>query len=634
MEFALNEQQRDFAASIDAALGAADLPGVVRAWAAGDVAPGRKVWQQLANLGVTALGVAEKFDGLGASPVDLVVALERLGRWCVPGPVTESIAVAPILLAHDDQAERSHGLASGELIATVAMPPRVPRAVDADTAGLVLLAGDGSVTEGTPGDCHRSVDPSRRLYEVAASGQAWRAPKDVVARAYEFGALATAAQLVGAGQALLEAAVNYAKQRTQFGRAIGSYQAIKHKLADVHIAIELACPLVYGAAVSLEPRDVSAAKAAASEAALLAARWALQTHGAIGFTCEHDLSLWLLRVQALHSAWGTPQEHRRRVLERYDPPEERQMLRETVASLVAKHAGPAAVRAAMASDRGYDESLWRLLCEQVGAAALVIPEELGGAGGELADAAIVVQELGRALVPSPLLGTTLAELALLAAAKPDAQALTELAQGSAIGALVLDPDYVVNGDIADIVVAATSGQLTRWTRFSAQPVATMDPTRRLARLQSEETEPLCPDPGIADTAAILLAAEQIGAAERCLQLTVEYAKSRVQFGRPIGSFQALKHRMADLYVTIAAARAVVADACHAPTPTNAATARLAASEALSTAAAEGIQLHGGIAITWEHDMHLYFKRAHGSAQLLESPREVLRRLESEVWESP
>lgn len=156
------------------------------------------------------------------------------------------------------------------------------------------------------------------------------------------------------------------------------------------------------------------------------------------------------------------------------PPEERQMLRETVASLVAKHAGPAAVRAAMASDRGYDESLWRLLCEQVGAAALVIPEELGGAGGELADAAIVVQELGRALVPSPLLGTTLAELALLAAAKPDAQALTELAQGSAIGALVLDPDYVVNGDIADIVVAATSGQLTRWTRFSAQPVATME----------------------------------------------------------------------------------------------------------------------------------------------------------------
>jgi alkylation response protein AidB-like acyl-CoA dehydrogenase len=314
--------------------------------------------------------------------------------------------------------------------------------------------------------------------------------------------------------------------------------------------------------------------------------------------------------------------------------EEREMLRETVAALVTKHANPAAVRAAMESDRGYDESLWQLLCEQVGAAALVIPEELGGAGGELADAATVLQELGRALVPSPLLGTTLAELALSAAREPDAKTLEGLATGSSIGALVLDPDYVVNGDIADVVVAAADGRLSRWIRFSAQPVATMDPTRRLARVQPEKTEVIGADPGIADTAAILLAAEQIGAAERCLELTVEYAKSRVQFGRPIGSFQALKHRMADLYVAIAAARAVVTDACEDPTPTSAATARLAASEALGTVAAEGIQLHGGIAITWEHDMHLYFKRAHGSAQLLDSPRELLRRLESEVLRTP
>jgi alkylation response protein AidB-like acyl-CoA dehydrogenase len=310
--------------------------------------------------------------------------------------------------------------------------------------------------------------------------------------------------------------------------------------------------------------------------------------------------------------------------------EERRMLRDTVAALVAKHAEPAAVRAAMESDRGYDESLWQLLCEQVGAAALLIPEEFGGAGGELADAATVLQELGRALVPSPLLGTTLAELALLAAPEPDAETLERLAEGGSIGALVLDPDYVVNGDIADVVVAADGGQVSRWTRFSAQPVATMDPTRRLARLRAEEAEAIGTDPGIADTAAILLAAEQIGAAERCLELTVEYTKSRVQFGRPIGSFQALKHRMADLYVAVAAARAVVSDACDDPTPANAATARLAATEALCTVAAEGIQLHGGIAITWEHDMHLYFKRAHGSAQLLASPRELLRQLESEV----
>ena len=314
--------------------------------------------------------------------------------------------------------------------------------------------------------------------------------------------------------------------------------------------------------------------------------------------------------------------------------EERELLRETVAALVAKHASPAAVRAAMESDKGYDESLWQLLCEQVGAAALVIPEELGGAGGELADAATVLQELGRALVPSPLLGTTLAELALLAAPDQDAGTLEALAEGSSIGALVLDPDYVVNGDVADVVVASTDGRLSRWTRFSAQPVVTMDPTRRLARVQPEETVDVGDDPGVADTAAILLAAEQVGAAERCLELTVEYAKSRVQFGRPIGSFQALKHRMADLYVAVSAARAVVADACAEPTAANAATARLAATETLSKVAAEGIQLHGGIAITWEHDMHLYFKRAHGSAQLLDAPRELLLRLEAEVLPTP
>jgi alkylation response protein AidB-like acyl-CoA dehydrogenase len=310
--------------------------------------------------------------------------------------------------------------------------------------------------------------------------------------------------------------------------------------------------------------------------------------------------------------------------------EEREMLRETVAALVAKHAGPAAVRAAIESDRGYDESLWQLLCEQVGAAALVVPEELGGAGGELADAATVLQELGRALVPSPLFGTTLAELALLAADEPDATTLEALAEGTSIGALVFDPDYVVNGDIADVVVAIADRRLSRWTQFSAEPLTAMDPTRRLARVQPQQTAELGPDPGLADIAAILLAAEQIGAAERCLELTVEYTKSRVQFGRPIGSFQALKHRMADLYVAVAAARAVVNDACDEPTPSNAATARLAATEALNIVAAEGIQLHGGIAITWEHDMHLYFKRAHGSAQLLDPPRDLLRRMESEV----
>ena len=315
MRFALDAEQRDFAASIDAALGAADVPTAVRAWADGDTAPGRKVWNQLADLGVTALAVAEEFDGLAAHPVDLVVACERLGRWCVPGPVTESIAVAPVLLAAD---ERSAALAAGELIATVALPPVVPWAVDAEAAGLVLLAADGAVADATAGEHHESVDPSRRLFTVTAAGPSQ--PADV-ARAFEFGALATAAQLVGAGQTMLDMTVEYAKQRSQFGRLVGSYQAIKHKLADAHIACELARPLLYGAALALAEqspdtaRDVSAAKAAAADAALLSARAALQTHGAIGYTTEHDLSQWLLRVQALRSAWGDPTFHRRRVLE-------------------------------------------------------------------------------------------------------------------------------------------------------------------------------------------------------------------------------------------------------------------------------------------------------------------------------
>ena len=315
MRFALDTEQHDFAASIDAAMSATDVPGAVRAWAAGDTTPGRKIWQRLAELGVTALAVPEEFDGLGAHPVDLVVACERLGRWCVPGPIAESIAVAPVLLAAD---ERSAQIAAGDLIATVAMPPTVPRAVDADFAGLVLLADAGAVSDALVGEQYRSVDPSRRLYETSAAGPPRAAD---VARAYEFGVLATAAQLIGAGQAMLDASVEYAKQRTQFGRVIGGYQAIKHKLADVHIAVDLARPLLYGAALSLAEdsvdtaRDVSAAKAAASDAALLAARTALQTHGAIGYTAEHDLSQWLLRVQALRCAWGDPASHRRRVLE-------------------------------------------------------------------------------------------------------------------------------------------------------------------------------------------------------------------------------------------------------------------------------------------------------------------------------
>lgn len=315
MNFELDEQQRDFAASIDAALGAADVPSAVRAAGDGDIAPMVAVWSTLTDLGVPALMVAEEYDGIGAHPVDLAVACERLGYWCVPGPVAESIAVAPILLAKD---ERSTALAAGELIVTAAIAPDQPRAVNADFAGLTLVGADGRVGEAAVGERHASVDPSRALFDVTPAGKDWSADTE---RAAAFGALATSACLIGAAQAMLDTSVAYAKQRSQFGRVIGSYQAIKHKLADIHIAVELARPLVYGAALALAEdatttrRDVSAAKTAAADAGLLAARNSLQTHGAIGFTQEHDLSLLLLRTQALRAAWGDPTLHRRRVLE-------------------------------------------------------------------------------------------------------------------------------------------------------------------------------------------------------------------------------------------------------------------------------------------------------------------------------
>lgn len=306
---------------------------------------------------------------------------------------------------------------------------------------------------------------------------------------------------------------------------------------------------------------------------------------------------------------------------------ERQMLRDTVRSLVTKRADSAAVRTAMESERGYDESLWTVLCEQVGAAALLIPEELGGAGGELADAAIVMEELGRGLVPSPLMGTLWAELALLDSGYRG-ESLETLAAGASIGAVAFDPGYVVNGDIADIVLTVEGDAVSLAESVTTSPLATMDPTRRLAAVTVGAAELIGTAPGLIDKAGLLLAAEQVGAAARALDLTVEYTKTRVQFGRAIGSFQALKHRMADLYVLVESARATVYQAITDLTPEAATVARIKASEVLSAVSGDAIQLHGGIAITWEHDAHLYFKRAHGSALLLGTPRQLLPNLET------
>jgi alkylation response protein AidB-like acyl-CoA dehydrogenase len=290
MRFGLTAEQTAFAASLDDLLSTSDD------------------WPKLAELGVTALGIPEKHDGLGASPVDLVVAFEALGHHGVPGPWTDTVAVLPALL--DDPVLAS--VASGETRASVVLAPHVPYALDADTADLRVLVDGSRLKTFTPGQELSSVDPSRRLFEVVPGDDL--GPALDPARAFDLGVLATAAQLLGAGNWLLSTSVAYAGQRRQYGREIGKYQAVKHLLADVVTALELARPLLYGAAVTLSPTDISAAKVACGDAALLAARTGLQVHGAIGYTAEHPLGKRLLRVRALTTAWGTAAVHRRRVL--------------------------------------------------------------------------------------------------------------------------------------------------------------------------------------------------------------------------------------------------------------------------------------------------------------------------------
>lgn len=305
MKFQLSPEQRQFAATLHELLGGADTATAARAWAAGEHDRGLKLWRALADAGLFALLVAEDHGGLGAGPVDLVVACEALGYHAVPGPLVESAAVAPALLT----GHRLDALAEGDLVATVVAPPEVPLALDADIAGVVLDMAGAELTGAEP-EPVRSIDPPRRLFRVPA------APVHGQDTAFDLGVLAVSAQLLGAGRWLLDTSVAYAKQRRQYGRAIGEYQAVKHLLADAVTRLELARPLLYGAAVAggTFARDVSAAKVMAGDAAYLAARTALQVHGAIGYTAEHDLGLRLTKVRALAGAWGTGSFHRERVL--------------------------------------------------------------------------------------------------------------------------------------------------------------------------------------------------------------------------------------------------------------------------------------------------------------------------------
>jgi alkylation response protein AidB-like acyl-CoA dehydrogenase len=314
--------------------------------------------------------------------------------------------------------------------------------------------------------------------------------------------------------------------------------------------------------------------------------------------------------------------------------------------------------------------LWRQLCD-IGAAGLLIPSEYGGLDASLLELGLVHAELGRTLTPSPLLGSaTLAATALLTCGDSDActRLLPGIAAGTTVAALAWvaadghwDPSrpacvsspaltgeahYVLDGTTADVllVVATTPdgvGLFEVNPRHAHRRLSpTLDPTRPLSvvELSATPAHPLTSadfTPGLAhtrDVACVALAAEQTGAARRCLELTVDYAKTRDQFGRPIGSFQAVQHRLADLHVLVETAESTWLAAASSHDPVAAAIAAVHCSEAFSTVAAEMIQLHGGIAITWEHDAHRYFKRAHGSAHLFGHPSTHIARL-TQTWQS-
>jgi alkylation response protein AidB-like acyl-CoA dehydrogenase len=314
--------------------------------------------------------------------------------------------------------------------------------------------------------------------------------------------------------------------------------------------------------------------------------------------------------------------------------EEQQELAATVRSLLDKRAD--------ARVATYDEALWSTLCEQIGVAALGIPEEYDGAGFSLFESLVALEEVGRSIAPSPLLSSLVTSEALLAGADEEAKArllpriamgeVAAFAQVSADGADAVD---VLDGDLATVLVVADGDGLYEVDPEQAERTWTpsMDQTIRLATVRTD----LGSATRIGDGPAARARAEQVGAvgcaalasglAARALDMTVSYSKERVQFGRPIGSFQALKHRMADMLVLTEMCRsaswaASYAVSTHADDADELAhVAKAYCSDALAHLAGETVQLHGGIAITWEHDAHLVFKRAHALGQLFGSARE-------------
>jgi alkylation response protein AidB-like acyl-CoA dehydrogenase len=323
--------------------------------------------------------------------------------------------------------------------------------------------------------------------------------------------------------------------------------------------------------------------------------------------------------------------------------EEQASLREVVRDFLADHATPAKVRA------GSDPKTWARLAGELGLVGLAVPESSGGAGASLAEVFVVLDELGRVLLPSPFASSALVA-AIVAESGAADDLLPGLVDGSTVAAFVfddalrLDGDrvsgtarHVVDGPGAGLFAVAIGEQLVlvRAEAVTVSATPTLDQTRSQATVRFDDA-PARPIGAHAQRARQLvqvgLALESAGAAERALDLTVDYLKTRVQFGKIIGSFQALKHRCADLAVLVVSARATayhaaaVAQADPGSTELDvvAPLAKLYCTDAFMQVAGEMIQLHGGIGFTWEHEAHLYFKRAKSNQLLMGTPSELRR----------
>ncbi|RZQ66111.1 acyl-CoA dehydrogenase family protein [Amycolatopsis suaedae] len=337
-------------------------------------------------------------------------------------------------------------------------------------------------------------------------------------------------------------------------------------------------------------------------------------------------------------------------------------LRASVRDLLTDRCAPDTLLGRIEGDEPYDRKLWRTLAVDLGVAGLPVAEACGGQGASVRETALVLEELGRALAPVPFLGSAvLATLAL-----PEGDLLRRLATGEAIGTLAVPlstapggfpatvraegdrltgrVSTVADATVADVLLVPVEGPALYAVEASAVTVTEVTPldlTRRLADVTfdgaaatpvlSGEAAVSAVD-GALTAGAALLASEQLGIAQWCLEETVRYVKQRYQFGRPVGSFQALKHRLADVWLDVVAARATAryaADAVATGSDDVAVAAALAqarCSDVAVHAAEECVQLHGGIGMTWEHPAHLYLKRAKSDQIALGTPGAHRRRL--------